>query len=71
MTIHYIYPDDTYERGNPVQSYVPLECQPKKKKYIFRHSTGFIIHTEEFEDTKDRQHNEKRTSNDLKTLQKH
>ena len=29
------------------------------------------LHTEEFEDTKDRQHNEKGTSNDLITLQKH
>ena len=34
------------------------------------------LHTEEFEDTKDSQHNgqkknEKRTSNELKTIQKH
>ena len=34
------------------------------------------LHTAEFEDTKDRQHNgqkknDKRTSNDLKTIQKH
>ena len=44
----HIYPDDTYERGNPGQSgllSVPLEFQPKMKNGIYHHSTGFLNNT--------------------------